>query len=144
MNKKQKKVEENGNGWECKVCGVALTTETADYCSQVCEIAALKSQLAEKDEQLEKAKRRKGPPHCLGRMSWRSCDSEFYTRRSYGAKRRAHELRKLGLECDVKGAGKMWNASGEPVEVAVVHIKHKASITIPEPELIFNDTTNML
>jgi hypothetical protein len=45
--------------------------------------------------------------HCLAQVKWTTCVQEWYPRDTYDAKRRAHQLRGFGYQCEAKHVGKM-------------------------------------
>lgn len=128
----------------CKVCNNPLANGQVDTCSDACEIAFLKSKLAEKDEKLDRLTRKNKPERCYGRVVWSTCVQEWYSQRSFDAKRRAQALRKLGFNCDVKGLGPMpiLNGAGEELvkmTVLTCHLKVNEEgepEAPPEPEQI--------
>lgn len=90
----------------CSHCKKNATRKGSEYCSPGCEIAALKEQLAERDEKLALSRRDRSA-QCLGQVKWSECIQEWYVRDSYDAKRRANELRKLGFTVAAKHLGEM-------------------------------------
>lgn len=127
----------------CPVCGNEMP-DGASFCSNKCEIEHLKKQVADRDEKLAQATRKKGPPQCLGRVNWSSCCQEWYTKVSFDAKRRTLELRKSGFECNAQSVGEMLVVNGEgetnKTKVTVVTCYYRIDkgkvVTPPDPEMI--------
>lgn len=90
---------------KCKYCGLEISH--GEYCSSYCEISDLKDLLAEKEKRILTMRGKRGEKECLGRVEWGTCCQEVYTKRSYDARRRAGELRKMGFKCRVILGGDM-------------------------------------
>lgn len=87
--------------FKCVYCGKSVDVEGA-FCDRDCRIAYLENELA-KRRQPKKPK----IPICYGRFKISSTIFELYATSSYDAKRRAHELRSVGYECNATKIGKV-------------------------------------
>jgi hypothetical protein len=92
---------------KCVVCEGFNRRTGSDYCSERCELEALRAAVAEKDEKLARLSRKKGDIKSLVQVKWDTCIQEWYPRDTYDAKRRAHQLRGLGYTCIAKHIGQM-------------------------------------
>ena len=93
----------------CVNCGQPVPPERgeSDYCKDECELEYLRQEVREQDERLQRLSRKKGPPKCMGRISWLTCFQEWYLKDSYDAKRRANQLRKEGYQVVAATIGEM-------------------------------------
>jgi hypothetical protein len=122
----------------CPVCGKPTTG--GEYCSSDCEVKMLRQQVVEQQERLDRAKRKKDPVRCYGRVIWATCVQEWYSKSSFDAKRRALELRALGFDCAAQSIGKMpLNINGTRADVTMTVVTcpliEKGKIP-PKPEMV--------
>jgi len=141
--RKARRKKSGKQGGKCAVCGKKTTTGQA-YCSKDCELDFLKSELQKRDERLSRLTNPNKPVKCYGRIDWKLCVQEWYTKSSYDAKRRAYKLRKLGFVCDAKSIGDMPVQNGESgaesvkMTVLTCHLKKgaKGLEAPPKPEIV--------
>jgi hypothetical protein len=123
----------------CKQCKEEVPRgRGSDFCSSECEIAYLKGLVLNQNERLDSFARKSHPPVCISRAEFARSVQELYTSKSYGAKRRAVQLRKLGFECAAIGAGKLVDSEGSELRVAALNIVKREQdgeyVSPPRPE----------
>lgn len=145
-NKNQEQDQSASDVLKCLACGKEGVSEEYPYCNSSCEIVYLKGQVASRDEKLTRFNRRKEAPKCHGiiNFDWSACTQEWYSKRSWDAKRRGNELRKLGFEVRIKGIGEMpmSNGNGETEMVGMTvltcdHMLHDGKLVEPPAPVMY-------